>query len=476
MIEHTTVLLVLAVIFGIYMAWSIGANDAANALGTSVGSGALTLRNAVILGGILEFSGAFFVGSHVSETIQKGIVAPEIFTQAPFEMILGMCAALLTAGAWLQLASHLGWPVSTTHSIVGSLVGFGLVAGGYHAIHWHKMIQIVLSWVISPLLSAVISFAIFSLIRNKIFFSSTPIQKSKMLTPILVFFVSLILFLVLLFKGLKNAHLSLTFATALGYSVGISLILAGLTYLFIRKMHWEESPYKARNIKNYWALYSLQRIVKHLYRLKTASKGELYEKSSTMLEEAEKMKEAAQEEVIDIEDKHSEHVVVERLFSFLQILSASLMAFAHGANDVANAIGPLAAILDVLKHGHVSDQAEIPTWILACGGIGIVVGLATYGWKVIETIGKKITELTPTRGFAAEFGAATTILLASKLGLPISSTHTLVGAVLGVGFARGIRAINLNVVKNIAFAWVITIPIGACTTIVFYFILKAIFV
>ncbi|SCA58558.1 Putative phosphate permease CPn_0680/CP_0067/CPj0680/CpB0707 [Chlamydiales bacterium SCGC AB-751-O23] len=473
--ETTTILFGLALIFGLYMAWSIGANDAANALGTSVGSGALTLRNAVILGGILEFSGAFLVGSHVSETVQKGIVVADVFTNSPMEMVYGMCAALLTAGAWLQVASHFGWPVSTTHSIVGSLVGFGLVAGGYHAIYWDKLGYIALSWVVSPLLSGVLSYSIFSLIRNKIFFSSSPIKEAKKLTPILVFVVSLILFLVLLFKGLKNLNLSLSLSTSLVASAGISLILSALTYLYIRNKEWGESPYRAKNVKNHWALYSLQRTVKHLYRLKSSSKGELYNKSSSMLKEAEELQNSVQREVIDIEDKHSEHAVIEKLFSFLQILSACLMAFAHGANDVANAIGPLAAILDVLENGSVSATAYVPTWILACGGVGIVIGLATYGWKVIETIGKKITELTPTRGFAAELGAASTILFASKLGLPISSTHSLVGAVLGVGFARGIRAINLTVVKNIVFAWLITIPVGASTTIIFYYLLRTIF-
>lgn len=470
--EVTTILLIMAIVFGFYMAWSIGANDAANALGTSVGSGVLSLRNAVIMGAVLEFLGAFLVGSHVSQTIQKGIVAPEVFTHSPINLIFGMCAALLTAGAWLQLASHNGWPVSTTHSIVGSLVGFGLIAGGVEAIHWNKMVFIALSWVISPLLSGFVSYAIFAFIRDRIFFSATPIKDSKKLIPYLVFIVSFILCLVLFFKGLKNLNLELDLFSATGYAIGFSLIFSGLTYLLIRKKQWQESEYEAKNLKNYWALHSLQRVVKHLYRVTSSSKGELHDKSAQMLKEAKKLKEKVENEAHEIERTHSEHEVVEKLFSFLQIMSAALMAFAHGANDVANAIGPLACILDVIKHGQVSESPEIPVWVLACGGLGIVVGLATMGWKVMETIGKKITELTPTRGFAAEFGAATTILFASKLGLPISSTHTLVGAVLGVGFARGIRAINLNVVKNIAISWIVTIPVGAVSTILIYLLLK----
>ncbi|MFQ5823203.1 MAG: inorganic phosphate transporter [bacterium] len=469
-----TTLISLAVIFGFYMAWSIGANDVANAMGTSVGSGALTLKRAVIFAAILEFSGALFVGSHVSETVRKGIVNPEIFTSDPLIFVYGMLSALLAAAAWLQIASYYGWPVSTTHSIVGSIIGFGVVVGGMHAIHWDKVGSIVASWVVSPFLSATISFLIFSLLRRKIFYALNPVEAAKKLTPFLVFCVLAILTLVMVFKGLKNIHLNLPFHQALVTAVLVGLLGAGVSYLLASRIHVEPSPERIRKFQSPQVINGLDKAVQQLQRVKSAALGDFQYQISRVLDIVDDMSHTVKKGT-EIEVGSSEYNAVERIFVYLQILSACFVAFAHGANDVANAIGPLSAVIAVLRTGIVALKTTVPVWVLALGGVGITFGLATWGWRVIETVGKRITELTPTRGFSAEFGAATTIVLASKLSLPISTTHTLVGAVLGVGLARGIGALNLNTVRDILVSWLVTIPAGAGMAILFFYILKAIF-
>lgn len=414
------ILLILVIAAGIYMAWNIGANDVANAMGTSVGSGALTLKQAVIVAAVLEFTGAFFFGSHVSETIQKGIVDSAIF-QNPIVVVYGMLAALMAAGAWLQIASYYGWPVSTTHTIVGAVVGFGAAVGGIEAIYWENVSFIAFSWVLSPIMGGLISFAIFSVLRQHIFYAPFPVAAAKKITPFLVAGAVFILALIMLYNGLTNINLQLSFFQALGASIICSCI-------------------------GYLICFQCLKGIKPSIGTKEASKRE-----------------------------YAEYAIVEKIFGYLQIITACLMAFSHGANDVANAIGPLAASLDILNTGVISQQASIPPWALAIGGFGIVIGLATWGWRVIETIGKKITELTPTRGFSAEFGAAVTILLASRLGLPISTTHTLVGAVIGVGLARGIEALDLRTIRYIIVSWLFTIPAGAFLAIGLFYIINLIF-
>ncbi len=469
-----TVLMGMALVFGLYMAWSIGANDVANAMGTSVGSGALTLKRAVILAAILEFSGAFLVGTHVSETVRRGIISPEIFASQPHYLVYGMMAALLAAGMWLQLASYYGWPVSTTHSIVGSVLGFGVVVGGMEAVHWTKVGEIVSSWIISPLLSGTIAFLIFRMIRKKIFFSINPVQAAKKLTPYLVFFVFMILTLVLVFKGLKNLKLDLSFTNALLAATVVGLVAASISRFLVEKIKVEQVLERTREYQDSKVVDSVKKALKNLSKAHKASMGDISAKIGNIKEDllivSKTMKYGE-----DIEHGSSQYQTVEKIFVYLQILSAAFVAFAHGANDVANAVGPLAAVVSILQSGVVSLKSQVPMWILALGGVGIVFGLATWGWRVIETVGKKITELTPTRGFAAEFAAATTIVFASKLGLPISTTHTLVGAVLGVGLARGIGALNLKVVRDIFISWVVTIPMGAILAILFFYIFKAIF-
>ncbi len=465
-----TILLGLALIFGFYMAWSIGANDVANAMGTSVGSGALTLRNAVIAAAIFEFAGAFLVGTSVSQTVRKGIINPEIFASEPMVFALGMLASLLAAGLWLQFASYFGWPVSTTHSIVGAILGFALAYAGVEAVYWSKVGSIVSSWVVSPLLSGAISYMIFQLIRRKIFFSHHPVQAAKRLTPYIVFFVFIILTLVTVFKGLKNLKLDLTLPAAFGVAVLVGLIAAFISKLLVNRMNVDVTPPQNNPAREAYLLTGLEKAVKNLQRVKTTATGDLHSKTSELLKEAELLADTARKE--QVQGGANAYQGVERIFSFLQILSACFVAFAHGANDVANAIGPLSAVVSTLDQGLVAVKSAVPVWALGLGGVGIVIGLATWGWRVIETIGKRITELTPTRGFCAEIGAATTIVLASKLGLPISTTHTLVGAVLGVGLARGIGALNLNTVRDIIASWIITIPAGAILTVIIFYILR----
>ena len=403
-------LTIVVLLAGFYLAWNIGANDVANAMGTSVGSKALTLKKAVFLAAVLEFCGAFFIGSSVSHTIQEGIVSPTFFTGLDF--CLGMLGALIATGILLQVASYFGLPLSTTHAIVGSVLGFGLIAGGPETIQWSKLAEIAASWVLSPILSGVVSYAIFNVIQRRIFYALDPLEETQRLAPIFLFSCFFLISWSLFCDGL---HLDLTFSGALTLCSSISFCGAFLGSYLMRRGD---------------SLNSYHDTGSHVISLQ-----------------------------------------VEKAFVALQIISACLVAFAHGANDVANAIGPVNAILSVAQSGsHV-----VPSWLLAFGGAGIVLGLSTWGWRVIETIGNKITELTPTRGFAAELGAATTILFASKLGLPISTTHALVGAVFGVGMARGLQALNLKILKEIVISWVFTIPVCAGLNICIYVLLKAVF-
>ncbi len=405
------IIFILTLITGAYAAWNVGANDVANAMGTSVGSGALTFKRAVVAAAVFEFLGAVLVGSHVTGTVRSGIVYPDIFAGRIEIFALGMFSALLAAALWLHLASFFGMPVSTTHSIVGSIFGFGLIFGGTQAIAWNKIITIVASWFISPIAGAVISLLIFTVIRKMIFMSNRPLAQTKKLAPILVFMVFFTLALSFLFKGLKNLHMDLPMQTALIIAGAIGLGSGTIMYLML-----------GRNAMN--------------------------------SDRADQMKRT------------------EKIFRNLQVITACYVAFAHGANDVANAVGPLAAVTSVFRGGKISPNVAVPIWVLLIGGGGIVLGLAMFGKNVIETIGRKLTEMTPSRGFSAEFGAATTVLVCSKMGLPISTTHTLVGAVIGVGMARGIATLDFRVIRNIFLSWFVTIPATALVTIIIFLIGK----
>ena len=419
------IILWAALAFGFYMAWSIGANDAANAMGTSVGSGAITFKEAVIIAAIFEFSGAVLAGASVTDTMRRGIVDPLLFndaaligsTQGDIIFMLGMLAALISAALWLHVAATFGWPVSTTHSIVGAVTGFGLITVGASHIEWGTLAQIASSWIISPLAGGILAYFLFSLIRKVIFNADDPVRSVKRWSPVLVAPVFFVLTLVIFFKGLPGVDLE-------GYGIGtleifgisalVSFVGASVASFFIRRM--EEPDEDAED--------------------------ETYVKR------------------------------VEQIFRYLQILTACFVAFAHGSNDVANSIGPLAAIAGTMEAGEVAQEVGIPLWVLLVGAVGIVIGLATYGYRVIKTIGEKITDLTPSRGFAAEFGGATTIVTASQMGMPISTTHTIVGAVMGVGFARGMNALDLSMLWKIFKSWVYTIPVAAVLTIGLFYVFR----
>lgn len=466
------VLLILVIMAGGYMAWNIGANDVANAMGTSVGSGALRLKQAIYIAAVLEFSGAFFFGSHVSETIQSGIIDASMFSK-PIVIVYGMLASLLAAGLWLQIASYYGWPVSTTHSIVGAIVGFGAAVGGLNAVHWENVFYIVTSWVLSPILGAILSYGIFSYLRRQIFYVSDPIAAAKRITPYFIFYVIFILALIMLYKGLSNVDLKLSFSTSLGISILCGVVAALASKFFLRKVHLGQFQ-NAENEYHPQISDQLEKAAKLMLQVKTVTQGAAQYQALEILEEI-KMLSTSLKKKEATGRQSAEYAFVEKIFGYLQILSACLMAFAHGANDVANAIGPLSAALSILQTGVIAAQTAVPIWALGLGGVGIIVGLATWGWRVIETIGKKITELTPTRGFSAEFGASLTILLASRLGLPISTTHTLVGSVIGIGLARGIEALDLRTVRHIVISWLVTVPAGALIAIVFFYIINGIF-
>ncbi|HMB93004.1 MAG TPA: inorganic phosphate transporter [Rhodothermales bacterium] len=408
----------LAAIFGLYMTWGIGANDVANAMGTSVGSRAITVKQAIIIAAVFEFAGVILAGGSVTETVRKGIVDPTPIFDQPELLVYGMLASLLAAAIWLMIASAKGWPVSTTHSIVGALVGFALVGIGQDAVQWDKVTQIVASWVISPLLGGLIALLLMISIRKLILDTETPMANARKWGPVYLFLVGFLIALVTLFKGLKHLDIEFSIITSVLLSIGFGLVVAAIGQFFIRRQLADTSG----------------------------------------------------------DDKDFQFAGVEKVFAPMQVFTACAMAFAHGSNDVANGIGPLAAVVSIVQSGgQVVQQAGLPIWILLLGGIGIVVGLATLGYRVMRTIGKEITELTPTRGFSAELAAAATVVLASRTGMPVSTTHILVGAVMGVGIARGIAALDLRVLGKIGLSWVVTLPVGAGLSALFFFILRGIF-
>ncbi len=413
--EFALVFIVLAVVFGLYMTWGVGANDVANAMGTSVGSGAITVKKAIVIAAVFEFAGAVLAGGHVTGTIRQGIIDADQ-VPSPEILVYGMLAALLAAGIWLMAASWLGWPVSTTHTIVGALVGFGLVGLGHQAVVWSKVAGIVASWLVSPLLGALFAFLLATSVRRLILETEAPLAAAKRWGPVYVFFMGVLISLVTLFKGLEHFDLEMTFPQSLLAAVVVGLLVAAAGRGLIQRV--QEDP------------------------------------------EAEKT---------------FQYATVEKVFAPLCVFTACSMAFAHGSNDVANGIGPLAAVVSIAQTGEVVQSSALPLWILFLGGGGIVIGLATMGYRVMKTIGKRITELTPSRGFCAELAAAATVVIASRLGLPVSTTHIIVGAVLGVGLARGIAAIDLRVVLGIVTSWLVTLPIAAALAAFFVFFFRGIF-
>jgi len=416
-INYGPYLLISGCVFGFFMAWGIGANDVANAMGTSVGARALTLSQAILVACVFEFAGAYLAGGEVTSTIRKGIIDPSLLSDTPELLVFGMLASLLAAGSWLLIASYNGWPVSTTHTIVGAIVGFAAVGISVDAVSWGKVTSIVSSWIVSPLMAGTLSFLIFRTVQHLILNTDNPFENAKKYVPGYIFLVGFIISMVTLLKGLKHVGLELNFTQSLQYSIMIGIAISLLGSVLLRRVQ-------------------------------------------------------------NVDQRRGDVTFdgVERVFAVLMVFTACAMAFAHGSNDVANAVGPLAAIVSVVQSGgEIAAKSVMPWWILLVGGIGIIAGLAMFGYKVIETIGRNITELTPSRGFAAELAAATTVVLASGTGLPISTTHTLVGAVLGVGLARGLSAIDLGVVGRIFVSWIITLPVGAGLSIMFFFTMKGIF-
>jgi len=483
------VLLCLVLLCGFYAAWNIGANDVANAMGTSVGSGALTLKQAVILAATFEFLGALIVGSNVSETVRKGIFDPEELTkiygeQASLVLGCGMIAALMAAGTWLMIATYFHWPVSTTHSIVGAVVGFGCAALGFELIAWSKVGLITAGWIVSPMISGVIAYLLFSTVLNKVFFKNNPVRAAKQAAPILVFLVLVVLIGVTAYKGLKPLwpqygidpfsvrSVILTSAVALVIGAIGFFVAQFLLRNYDTNMSDDDNPLLHTDVER-----SLSKALTHLRRVEASVSDDMKREAETLIGNLDILHEKALERT-RFQTDSVQLRKVEKIFVFLQIITACFVAFAHGANDVANAIGPLSAGYQAIRTGKVALTSGIPMWALALGGVGIVVGLATWGWRVIRTVGERITELTPSRGFCAEFAAALTILLASVLpiGLPVSTTHTLVGSVLGVGFARGIGALNLKTMRDILASWMITIPAGALLSVTFYYLLKSVFI
>ncbi|QUJ67867.1 inorganic phosphate transporter [Photobacterium sp. GJ3] len=416
--NYGTVIIMVAALFGFLMAIGIGANDVANAMGTSVGSKALTVKQAIIIAMIFEFAGAYLAGGEVTETIRKGVIETSYYSAQPEILVYGMMSALLAAGCWLLLASYMGWPVSTTHSIIGAIIGFACVSVGTEAVDWGSVQGIVGSWIVTPLISGIFAYVIFISAQRLIFDTDNPLINAKRFVPVYMFITAMVIALVTIKKGLKHVGLHLSNTEAWAASIVVSLIVMGFGYLYIQ-----------RNYKD------------------------------------------AEQSV-----GNNGYAGVERVFSLLMVVTACAMAFAHGSNDVANAIGPLSAVVSTVEHmGELAEKATIAWWILPLGGFGIVVGLATMGHKVMATVGTGITELTPSRGFAAQLATASTVVLASGTGLPISTTQTLVGAVLGVGFARGIAALNLGVVRNIVASWIITLPAGALLSVIFFYVMQAAF-
>jgi PiT family inorganic phosphate transporter len=415
--EYGTLFIVLACVFGFFMAWGVGANDVANAMATSVGSRAITIKQAVIIAAIFEFAGSYLAGGQVTATIRKGMMDSSMLADSPELLVYGMMASLLAAGIWLLLATRAGWPVSTTHSIVGAIIGFAAVGIGMEAVKWGKVVTIAMSWIVSPLLAGSIAFLLFKSVQRLILNSPDPLGNAKKYVPFYIFLVGFIIALVTMFKGLK--HVGLELATWQSYVIAVFiglLVMVGGIFM-IRRLKFDPSA-----------------------------------------------------------DRDFHFTNVEKVFGVLMVVTACAMAFAHGSNDVANAVGPLAAVVSIVNSGGmVTQKSAMAPWILMLGGVGIVIGLIMYGHKVIATVGNKITELTPSRGFAATLAASATVVIASGTGLPISTTHTLVGAVLGVGIARGIAALNMNVVRTIFMSWIVTLPAGAILAVFFFYIFVGIF-
>ena len=403
----------LALVIGFIMAWAIGANDVANAMASTVGSRILTVRHAVIIAAIFEALGAMLASGEVTNMIRFGIVNVNDFANDPHMFIIGMFAALLAASSWLIIATIYGLPVSTTHTIVGSVLGFGIASVGPWRIAWYNLFEIVLGWIISPVLAIAVAYVIHKAISQYIFNANEPLTRATKFVPR----CNAVLYMVFIFIALSSSK----------KTVGIELTSITITSLVL-----------LTGIATYYisAYFTKKSIIPENTRIDTTNR-------------------------------------IEKMFSSLAIATAAAMAFAHGANDIANAIGPVAAIITAADGADITNQSgHIPFWLLQYGAFAVVMGLITFGYRIMETVGSKITQLTPSRGFAAQLSTSLIIIVATGLGLPVSTTQIMVGSILGIGLARGLMAINLKVVKNIFISWSITIPAGLGLSIVFYTLLQ----
>ena len=400
-----------SLVAGFLMAFNLGANDVANAMASAVGAKAISVKQAVFIAGTLNFVGAVFLGSHVTATVSKGIINADQIGD-PQIMLVGMLASLLAAAIWVFIATLTALPVSSTHSIIGSILGFGLISMGPGVVNWLVLGGVVLSWIISPFFAAAISFTVFSHIRRFILVHTNFFLQALRWAPIWMALTSALVLLSFLYK------------TPIGKQIPVSNGLGLLGIILLVCLVWFTSK---RGI-------------------------------NSLMAGADRSAES-----------------VELIFRKIQVGTSCYVALSQGANDVANAIGPVAAIYIISRQHAVLEQAQVPMGILALGGLGIALGIMVFGRKVMATVGTKITSLTNTRGFSVDFGAATTVLAASNLGLPVSTTHAAVGGVVGVGLARGFSAVDFGVLLRIIIYWILTVPIAAFTSIVLYNILSAIF-
>ncbi len=414
--QYSTVLYVMAFAFGLCVCWGMGANNVANAMGTSVGSGAVTLRRALLLAAVMEFAGAYLAGGEVAATVSKGIIDGRVFEPVPHLLLFGMIGALLAAGIWLAIASMRGWPVSATHAIVGAICGAGVAALGTGAVNWETMAEIVVSWLISPVLGAIVALLLTLSIRKLIFNTGNPIRQARRWGPMYAFLVGWIVALVTITTGLKYVNISLGGVQGQLLAIAIGIVLAIVAKALMGRIHLEES-----------------------------------------------------------EDRIFHFASVEKLFVPLMVFTGAAMAFAHGSNDLANGVGPMATAIQIIETQAVSARSAVTPFMLLLGAIGIAVGVVTYGYKVMATIGNKITQLTPTRGYAATVAASIVVVAASGIGMPVSTTHIAVGAVIGVGIARGIGALDMRVIGGIILSWIVTVPIAGILAAVVFHILRAVF-
>ncbi|MBL8395732.1 MAG: inorganic phosphate transporter [Candidatus Accumulibacter sp.] len=414
--QHQTFFYVLVITLGLYVTWGLGANDVANAMGTSVGSGAISVRQALLLAGIMELCGAYLAGGEVATTISKGIIDGSHFEAVPHLLMFGMLGALLAAGIWLMIASMRGWPVSTTHTIVGAVCGVGVAALGFDAVNWETTVEIVASWFISPVLGGIVALFVTLSIRKLIFNTVDPVAQARKWGPVHAFLVGWMVSLITISKGLQHVNVHLGSIAGQVLAVVIGIVLASIARLMMSRVKLDQHASREFHFAS-----------------------------------------------------------VEQLFIPLMVITGAAMAFAHGSNDVANGIAPMAAVIQIIETQAVSPKAAVTPVMLLIGGLGIVAGLATYGYRVMATIGRGITELTPTRGYCATIAAALVTVAASGLGMPVSTTHIAVGAVMGVGVARGIGALDLRVIAGILVSWFVTVPVGAILAALTFYILRAVF-